>query len=82
MERADICARVGAIEQLAGIREVRESATGMRLIEIDNGLMQLTVLADRGFDVGTVRCYGHHDGYLSAYRYSGLFAGTVDATPD
>ena len=65
MKRAEICAKIGAIEQLAGIREVREAATGMRLIEIDNGLMQLTILADRGFDVGGVRCYGQNYAFLA-----------------
>ncbi len=65
MERNAICGKLGHIEQLAGIREVRDSVTGTRLIEVWNGALQFTVLADRGFDIGPLFLNGKNRVFLA-----------------
>ena len=79
MKKNDICAKLGNIEQLAGIREVRHSATNMRLIEVWNGRLQFTVLADQGFDIGPLSLDGKNRVFLAkgglAHRTEGDILG-------
>lgn len=60
MDRKTLCERLGNIEQLAGIRETRDSVTNQRLLEVWNGRLRFTVLADRGFDVGSLSLDGRN----------------------
>lgn len=79
MEQKEICARLGNIEQLAGFREVRSSVTNLRMIEVWNGRLQFTVLADQGFDIGPLSLDGKNRVFLAkgglAHRTEGDILG-------
>lgn len=58
MNKVDLKRRVGNIEQLAYVREATLSsgkAKGVRILEVNNGLLNFTVLCDRGFDISDMR---------------------------
>ena len=65
MDRKTLCAKLGNIEQLSGIREMRDNVTGQRLMEVWNGRLRFTVLADRGFDVGPLSLDGRNQVFLA-----------------
>ncbi|WP_455583028.1 aldose 1-epimerase family protein [Dysosmobacter sp.] len=60
MKKEALCEKLGNIEQLAGIREVRDTVTNMRLIDVWNGRLRFTVLVDRGFDIGPLSLDGRN----------------------
>ena len=58
MKQIDLKRRVGNIEQLAYVREATYTsgkANGVRILEVNNGLLSFTVLLDRGFDISDMR---------------------------
>lgn len=58
MNRNDLKRRVGNIEQLAYVREATFTsgkAKGVRILEVNNGLLNFTILCDRGFDISDMR---------------------------
>jgi hypothetical protein len=79
MKRNDIRAKLGNIEQLAGIREVRDAVANLRLIEAWNGRLRFAVLADQGFDIGPLSLDGKNRVFLAkgglAHRTEGDILG-------
>ena len=75
MDGEIICKYLGNIEQLAGIREVYDHTSNMRLIEVWNGRLQFTVLADQGFDVGPLFL----DGRNQVFQAKGGLAHRTEA---
>lgn len=65
MKRMELCRAVGSMEQLAYVREVRDLASGQRLIEVENGRLRFTVLPDRGLDIASLRFDGKNMSFMA-----------------
>lgn len=68
MNRIDLKRRVGNVEQLAYVRECTFSsgkAKGVRVLEVNNGLLNFTILCDRGFDISDMRYQNTNLSFIS-----------------
>lgn len=65
MKSMEFCRAVGSMEQLAYVREVRDLASGQRLVEVENGRLRFTVLPDRGLDIASLRFDGKNMSFMA-----------------